>query len=182
MALFKRILVAVDGSAPSEKALATALDLAEESGAQLRLVSVADVTPPATVEPMYIDFGDYDKAVRAVARDAVRKAETRAQTAKIKADSVIRETLSHDVSGEIVAEAKSWRADLIVLGTHGRTGVARLLLGSVAEGVARHAPTAVLLVREGSAVSAGAARTSQPRASRPARARPAPRKGASPRR
>ena len=182
MAMFKRILVAVDGSASSEKALATALDLAEERGAQLRLVSVADVTPPATVEPMYIDFGEYDKAVRAVARDAIRKAEARVRATKLTADSTVRETLSHDVSGEIVAEAKSWRADLIVLGTHGRTGVARLFLGSVAEGVARHAPTAVLLVREGSAVSAGAARTSRPRASRPARARRAPRRGASPRR
>jgi len=146
---FKRILVAIDGSAPSEKALMTAIDMAK--GARLRLVSVADVTPPATVEPMYIDFGEYDKAVRAVARDAIKKAEARVRSAKVTADSVIRETLSHDVSGEIVTEAERWRADLIVLGTHGRTGVARLFMGSVAEGVARHAPTAVLLVRSAGA-------------------------------
>lgn len=153
MAMFKKILVAIDGSPASANALDTALELAKQARGDVRLVSVADVTPPATVEPSYIDFGEYDKAVRAVARDALRKGERRANAAKVKADSVIRETLGRDVSGEIVAEAQRWHADLIVLGTHGRTGLARLLLGSVAEAVSRHAPTAVLLVRQGAAAS-----------------------------
>ena len=167
--MFKRILVAVDGSAASDKALETALELARERRAEVRLVSVADVTPPATVEPMYIDYGEYDKGVRSVARDAIRKAERRAAALKLKVDGTVRETLTRDVSGEILAEAQRWRADLIVLGTHGRTGIARLFLGSVAEGVARHASTAVLLVRSSGAAkkaNAAARRTATTRSRR----------------
>jgi nucleotide-binding universal stress UspA family protein len=149
--MFKRILVAIDGSAPSDKALATALQIAKEQRAEVRLVSVADTMPPAAIDPTYIDYGEYDKAARTVAGEAIRRAETRARSAGVKAAGTVRETLVHDVSAEIVTEAKRWRADLIVLGTHGRTGIARFFLGSVAEGVARHAPTAVLLVRAAAA-------------------------------
>ncbi len=57
------------------------------------------------------------------------------------------ETAGRRVPGAIVEEARRWGADLIVVGTHGRRGLDRLLLGSVAEGVARMSPVSVLLVR-----------------------------------
>src|SRR4051812_35984420 len=145
--MFKKILVAVDGSAASDQALANALEMAKEQRAKVRLVSVADVTPPAAIDPTYIDFADYDRAARAVADVALRHAVSKAKAAKVSIEHTTRETHGHDISSEIVAEAEDWGADLVVLGTHGRTGIARLLLGSVAEGVARHAKTAVLLVR-----------------------------------
>lgn len=153
--MYRRILVAIDGSAPSDKALATALALAKEQRADLRVAHVADVLPPASISAAYYSFTDYRRSARAAARDVVRSAESHVRDAGVRTTSVLLETLTHDVSGEIVSEAKRWRADLIVIGSHGRSGLARLVLGSVAEGVTRKASTAVLIVRESPRVSRG---------------------------
>ena len=64
-----------------------------------------------------------------------------------QADSALRESFSGRAADEIVAEARECKADLIVLGTHGRRGVSRLVMGSDAEQVVRDAPVPVLLVR-----------------------------------
>ena len=154
--MFKRILVAVDGSAPSDRALAAGLKLAKEQRAKLRIVHVADVLPPANVEPMYVDFESYRDAILTGGRAMISSAATQARRARVKAETRLLETLSHDLSGEIIAEATRFRADLIMLGTHGRTGLVRIFLGSVAEGVVRHSSTAVLLIR-------GAAKSSRTR-------------------
>lgn len=161
--MFKKILVAVDGSPASDRALSTALGVAKEGRSAVRLVSVADVMPPAAIDPTFVDFGEYDKGARAVARAAIHHAESKAKVARVAAEGTVRKTLAHDISGEIVQEARRWGADLIVLGTHGRTGLARLFLGSVAEGVARHAPTAVLLVRLAAPSTKGTTRTTKAR-------------------
>lgn len=147
--MFRRILVAVDGSGPSNQALSAALILAKEQHATLRIVHVADVLPPATVNSGYIDVDMYRDSALAAGRDIMRRAQARARAAKVRATAAIVETLVHDVSDAILADARRSRADLIVLGTHGRTGLARLFLGSVAEGVVRHARGAVLLIRGG---------------------------------
>ena len=145
--MFKRILVAVDGSAPSDRALTAGLDLAKEQRAAVRILHVADVLPPANVEPMYVDFESYRDAILTGARAVIRSASARAKRARVKADTRLVETVTHDASGEIVAQAARFRADLIIIGTHGRTGLARMFLGSVAEGVVRHSSAAVLLIR-----------------------------------
>jgi len=145
--MFRRILVAVDGSRPSSEALRTALTLAKERRATVRILHVADVLPPATVNGAYIDVDMYRDSALASGRDIMRRAQARARAAKVPVTSAIVETLVHDVSDAILADARRSRADLIVLGTHGRTGLARLFLGSVAEGVVRHASGAVLLIR-----------------------------------
>lgn len=148
--MFRRILVAVDGSEPSNRAVATAMKLAREGRARLRIVHVADTLPPASVGvagEMYVDVERYRDAVLSAGRDVLKRVGARARATRARTETALLETLTHDPSAAIVAEAKRWRADLIALGTHGRTGLARLFLGSVAEGVARHAPVAVLLVR-----------------------------------
>ena len=151
--MFKRVLVAVDGSAPAEKALRAALALAKEQRASLRIVFVAEVLPPpAAAQGTLMDVDGYREAVLSGGRAIIRKAAERARVAHVRADAAVLESLRHDPAADIVGAAKRWRADLIVLGTHGRTGLARLFLGSVAEGVARHATTAVLLVRRGARV------------------------------
>ena len=73
---------------------------------------------------------------------------------KVRLAGMTPDTALHEAKGERIAkviedEAKRWEADLIVIGTHGRSGLSRLLLGSVAEGVARSAAVPVLLVRAG---------------------------------
>ena len=145
--MFKRILVAVDGSESSGRALAASLLLAKEQRAKLRIVHAADVLPPANIEPMFMYADSYREAILSGGRAVMRSAVTKAERARVRAETRLVETVTHDLSGEIVAEASRWSADLIVLGTHGRTGLARVFLGSVAEGVARHAPAAVLLIR-----------------------------------
>lgn len=147
--MFRRILVAVDGSEPANEALATTLKLAKGQRARLRIVHIADTLPPAAVGETYVDVDAYREAAMSVAREVVKEASAKARAAGVPAESAVVEIVSHDASGAIVDDAKRWRADLIALGTHGRTGLARLFLGSVAEGVARHAPVAVLLIRGG---------------------------------
>lgn len=145
--MFKKILVAVDGSGPSDQALAAALKLAKEQRATMRIVHVADVLPPAMVTAAYIDVDMYRDSAIAAGQQIIQAALARARAAKVRVTAEVVETLVHDASDTIIDEARRARADLIVLGTHGRTGLARLFLGSVAEGVVRHATGAVLLIR-----------------------------------
>jgi nucleotide-binding universal stress UspA family protein len=150
--MYKRILVAVDGSKTSDVALAEGLKLAKEQHADLRLLHVADVTPPAAIDAVagqssYIDYDLFRDATLKAGRDVVRRAESVARAAGVGVESAVIEASAHDISSSIVDEASRWRADLVVIGTHGRSGLERLVLGSVAESVARHAPVPVLLVK-----------------------------------
>jgi nucleotide-binding universal stress UspA family protein len=151
-AMYKRILVCVDGSKTSDVALAEGLKLAKEQRADLRLLHVADVTPPAAIDSIaghssYIDYDLFRDATLNAGRDVVRRAESVARAAGQGVESAVIEASAHDISASIVDDASRWRADLVVIGTHGRSGLERLVLGSVAESVARHAPVPVLLVK-----------------------------------
>ena len=141
--LYQRIMVTVDGSNTSIVALKEAIQLAKDQKAKLRIIHV--------VEDMYEGDTDRDMLI------AVRKAEGQKILNEMK--EIARQsnvdfethlagfTSSGRVSEQIVAEAKAWHADLIVIGTHGRHGFSHILLGSVAEGVIRLATTPVLLIR-----------------------------------
>ena len=145
--MFKKILVAVDGSAASDLAAQEAVQLAKEQQAQLRVVHVVDEV--SFNWPDVGDFEEYIAAFRASGRKLLDKAEADARAAGVVVETKLLEveTLGHRIAELITAEADSWPADLIVIGTHGRRGVTRLLLGSVAEGVARIAGKPVLLIR-----------------------------------
>lgn len=155
--MFARILVAIDGSAPSIQALLEAVKLAKDQHACLRAVHVV------TLGPLYpaVSSGTQVRALRRAllqaAADILDEAAALARSRGIEVEKSLRWTARGRISGKIVEDAKRWGADLIVLGTHGRHGVERLFLGSVAEGVARTAPVPVLLVR-------GPAQVSVPRA------------------
>jgi nucleotide-binding universal stress UspA family protein len=148
--MFKRILVAVDGSDTAELALQESIRLAREVQAQLRLVYVIDIInlnvgvdfpfPPEVSGSLAKTGQDILDKAGAVAREAGVSAET----ALIKID-----TLGQRIPQMIAADAEAWPADLIVIGTHGRRGLSHLFLGSVAEGVARVATKPVLLFRGG---------------------------------
>jgi nucleotide-binding universal stress UspA family protein len=75
------------------------------------------------------------------------KAEAKARKADVKTEALLVETTGHRVADVILAQARKVKADLIVMGTHGRRGVARLVMGSDAEGVVRGTRVPVLLVR-----------------------------------
>ena len=146
--MFARIVVAIDGSPISDLALQTAFKLAADRSAKVRMVHVVDVLPPAGLGAEYMDYGAYQESAREAAKEVIAAAVAAARTAKVDAEPVSIENVSRDTSGEVVAEAKRWGADLIVMGTHGRTGLGKLLLGSVADGVIKHALSPVLLVRQ----------------------------------
>lgn len=142
--MFKRILVPVDGSETSTKALVAALQLAREVGGRVRVVHCLD-------ELAYVSLYDYSPDLMRSAREQAGKvlqdALEIAKASGVPADSKLVEVPGQRL-GEVVAdEAGTWEADLIAVGTHGRRGVGRVLLGSGAEQVIRMAPVPVLTVR-----------------------------------
>lgn len=146
--MFKRILVAVDGSHTSELALQEAIKLAGEVRAQLRIVHVVD-NVNLNLSAEFPNPSEIWDAMIKGGQAILHKAGATASAAGIAAESGLIEidTLGHRIPEMIAADADAWPADLIVIGTHGRRGLSHLLLGSVAEGVVRVATKPVLLIR-----------------------------------
>jgi nucleotide-binding universal stress UspA family protein len=143
---FKRILVPVDGSAPSMKGLAVAAKLAREGRGRLQLLHVVDNYPAYAVPEGAVDVGPMIEAFKAGGRKTLAACERRARSAGARAETKLLEIFGGRTADAIAGAAKRWGADLIVMGTHGRRGVQRALLGSDAEVVVRHSPVPVLLV------------------------------------
>ena len=143
---YKRILVPIDGSATSTAGLREALKLARTAGARLRLLHVVDESPilslPEAGYAMDTVIEDLKRSGKALLANVAKSVA--AQGAKCETAMV--ESMGMRVADQITAEAKRWRADLIVIGTHGRRGVQRLLMGSDAELVVRNTTIPVLLV------------------------------------
>ena len=145
--MFARILVPTDFSAPSDAALTYGRELAARFDAELHLMHVAE-----------------NPFLRAVAMDrralhdaAVRRLEERLTEAERQRGSVAIVEQSDEPAHEILQYAESADVDLIVMGTHGRTGLTRAVVGSVAEAVVRAASCPVLTVHsaEGTTIAAG---------------------------
>jgi nucleotide-binding universal stress UspA family protein len=150
MAAYRKILVAVDGSTASAKGLREALRLAKADGARLFILHVVDEYPAfAAMDGMMAGApgADLVPAMKEGGKRVLAKAQATAAKHNVKAKAILREMLSGPAAYPIVREAKKLGADLIVLGTHGRRGVRRLVLGSDAEQVVRTASVPVLLVR-----------------------------------
>ncbi len=157
--MYQRILVAIDESATSELALKEAALLAKEQDAKLRLAHVIDdtvaytavLTPHQTVQRQ-ADLLRADSAVRLLRRFGEEvlsrgAAAARALGAKVETTLLTVGQAGGRIYDAIEQEAAAWPADLVVIGTHGRRGFRRLLLGSVAEGFIRVTTKPVLLVR-----------------------------------
>ena len=145
--MYKRLLVPVDGSKPSMLGLAEAIELAKSQGSHLHLVHVVDEVVPFGMEipDRYIE--QFIDAVRAQGREVLAKAERVVREHALESQGVLLETIGRRAADVIVEQAKQCKADLIVMGTHGRRGLRRLALGSDAELVVRSSPVPVLLVR-----------------------------------
>jgi nucleotide-binding universal stress UspA family protein len=146
--MYARILVAVDGSAGSTHALEHAVGLARSLSAVLRIVHVVDMGLLPYGPELSLDIGPLIEARRAAAANVLASAGDTAQSSGITIESALVDlaTPSQSVAEALAEDAAAWSADLVVLGTEGRRGVERWLLGSVAEGVARRAAMPVLLV------------------------------------
>jgi len=144
MPLFKKILVPVDGSSTSNKALDLALQLAQESQSQLRVLYAIDELANLS---SYAYSGDILASARQQGKQLLEQAVAAAQAKGVSADSRLVDQAGQRLGQTVADEATLWGADLIVVGTHGRRGVGRVLLGSGAEQILRMAPVAVLSVR-----------------------------------
>ena len=149
--MFKRILVPIDGSSTSNRGLEQAIALAKDQSARLCLFHVVDegVLHPGLEGTIYLPRSYVEsvmKALRNKGQKLLAKAETRARQRRLRVETVLEKIRGRPVAELIIQQAKKWRADVIVLGTHGRRGLSRLLLGSDAEMVVRGAPVPVLLV------------------------------------
>lgn len=140
----KKILVPVDFSDCSKKALQYAIPLARQHGAVLTLLHVV---PPAYSAGEYggIDYAQLEASMRVSGDKELARLVAEEVRGEVSADSMVR--VGPPVL-EIIETAKTLPADVIVISTHGRTGLKHVLLGSVAERVVRHAPCPVLVVRE----------------------------------
>ena len=146
MTRIRRILVATDFSKTSAKALTGAIDLAKAQRAKLTILHAYVPLVPLVPE-QYIEAGTWDRIETESRRWAERqlaKLAERARKSGVRASSIL---VSGDPSRQIVRTARSLRADLIVVGTHGRQGLTRFFLGSVAERVIATAACPVMTIR-----------------------------------
>ena len=150
--MYRRILVPVDGSIASNVGRAQAIGLAQTEGARLRFLNVVDESLGFSSPDIgAVDMGDLLRSMRELGEKSVEEAASLASKKGLRADTAVLPSRGRRASDVILQEAKKWRADLIVMGTHGRRGFNRLLLGSDAERVLRDTPVPLLLVREGHA-------------------------------
>lgn len=142
--MYQHILIPVDGSSTSEHALQEALRLAEQHGAQLELVYVVE---NILNKEGFVIYPELQETMRNKGRKILTQALNAVQEAGMTAETKLLEGGGARIASVILAEAKRWRAELIVIGTHGRTGISKLIFGSVAEGVVRTSHIPVLLIR-----------------------------------
>jgi len=146
--MFKRILVPLDGSAPSRAGLEQALALAKSEGGRVRFIHVVDENALMQgMEPAF-NVGELLDAMAAEGRKLLAEASAAARRRGVKADTVLHEQHVGRVAERVIREAKKWPADVIVMGTHGRRGIGRLVMGSDAESVLRESPVPLLLVKD----------------------------------
>lgn len=146
--MYKRILVPVDGSPTALRGVEEAIQLATLTGGRLRLLHVVDDLSIAVAMDAYSGYaGDWVDALRTQGRQVLDEAQARVAAAGLEVDTVLYDSVRGRVYELALDEAQKWRADLIVIGTHGRRGFERLVLGSSAEQILRLSPVPVLLVR-----------------------------------
>jgi len=147
--MYKRIVVAVDGSEISSKALDEATNLAREMSSTMLLLHVCEEMP-IMWEPDGMNMILMQNSLKAVAdagKELLEKHGRHLAKQGMTVETKLVEAYGGRLGSVISEEAQKWNADLLVVGMHGRKGIAHLLIGSVAEGVTRTASMPVLLVR-----------------------------------
>jgi len=168
--MFEQVLVAVDGSSTGKRGLEAAIGLAADQKATLTILHVVDATAgTAYVGDMgYIPANYIDNLLddlRTNGRKVLAAAEAAAAKAGVQAKTVLDETKGGSIADAILGQARKLKSSVIVMGTHGRRGLRRVVMGSDAEAVLREARVPVLLVRapEGRAPASRARAPASPR-------------------
>lgn len=146
--MYKRILCPIDGSPTSNLGMMEAIHLAKDQNARLYFLHVIDTyVPVLDLTGELTGFYETD-ILQNNGKEILNKAKITALKAGVKVDSKTVTTFGGHVAEFIVNQAKEWPADIIVMGTHGLRGIARLVMGSDAETVVRTSPVPVLLISD----------------------------------
>ena len=146
--MYGKILVPVDGSPTSSRGLQEAIKLANLAGAQVKLLHVIDeISFITSFEASTGLSADMLQLLKEGGEQVLQEAAAQAHAAGLKVETELVESYAGRVSDLVIDKAREWGAQLIVLGTHGRRGVGRMVLGSDAEQILRQSPVPVLLVR-----------------------------------
>ena len=137
------ILIAVDGSECSEAAIQNVIQT-QLTNAKIQILHVIEPLPVVESWAYAVDWQPVLEGQRKEAEALVAEAAHKLRDANFTVTTAIEDG---NAKSTIVDAAAKWPADMVVLGSHGRKGLDRFLLGSVSEGVARHAPCSVLIVR-----------------------------------
>jgi nucleotide-binding universal stress UspA family protein len=142
-----RVLIAIDDSECSAKALDSVLEQTWPPESEFRLITIVEPVysyayTGANMAPLYESQQEFEKECREMIDEKIAQLQKRFADAKVSGD-----VIEGIIAGSIVEEAKAWSADLIVLGSHGRRGFQKFLLGSIAEKVAGLSPCSVEIVK-----------------------------------
>ncbi|OCS51306.1 universal stress protein [Ralstonia pickettii] len=145
--MYTKIMVAIDASDTSERAFSEAVGLARVMGARLHLVYVANCAPVIAMGVTAV-LPDEFEGIRAEGKALLAGTQEKGVAAGVDCETELSELLdsTDDIAGRLLSCASQCGAELAVLGTHGRTGLSRALLGSVAENFVRRSHLPVLLV------------------------------------
>jgi len=142
-----KVLLAVDHSEYSAEAIKEVAKRPWPPKTIVRVISVVEPVPPPAAELWYDASGSLERVQQEMTKRATGLTEKTSESLKRKGLKIETAVSEGDARSVIVDEARKWSADLIVLGSHGYTGMKRLLLGSVASSVVSHAPCSVEIVR-----------------------------------
>lgn len=148
--MYKHLVVAVDGSNTSLNALKHAAQLASGSQAKVTLITVANPSEYMTLAPEFLQHESYEAAAIAGGNEVLAEAALAAKNdgvAHVQTHLLVAAKGAKEMAQELVRYADEHGADLIVIGTHGRTGLMHLLMGSFAETVMRESHLPLLVIR-----------------------------------
>lgn len=148
--MYKHLVVAIDGSNTSLKALRHAVEIADKSASKITLVNIANPTEYMALAPEFLQEDSYEATALANAESVLSKAEALAKSlgaSDIQRHITVSVKGARDMAQQLVDYAGVNKADLLVLGTHGRTGLMHLLMGSFAETVMRQTTLPLLIIR-----------------------------------
>lgn len=145
--MFKRIMVGIDGSLATVAALAEAIRLAGAERASIRAVSIVERVPNIIGPgPGFVDTAALAQSLRDAAQVALGRAQDLFILTGLAGETALVDAGDGDVASVLLRESHAWGADLVVLGTHARRGIERVLLGSTAESFLRISTIPVLLI------------------------------------
>lgn len=145
--MYRNILVAIDGSVTANQGLQEAIKLAKSLGSRIRLIHITNESDAIPGGPPGADINDILQEAHRVGEAILTRARDQVQAEAVTVETQLVTAWSGDPGDEVIQHAKQWPADLIVCGTHGRSGIRRIVMGSNAEFIVRHGSVPVLLVR-----------------------------------